>query len=136
MKEKQKTSGPYLQYATGRRKTAVAKVWIKNGSGKVMINNLNISDYFTRLTHRYRASEPLIKLNCMDKFDVICQTLGGGKSGQADAVRHGISRALDYYNPDYHTVLASNNLLTRDDRMVESKKYGKHKARRSTQFAK
>lgn len=123
-------------YATGRRKTSIARVWIKAGTGKIKANKKDLKEYFTRISHVNEIVRPFRLLKCEDKFDVFCTLKGGGLSGQAGALVHGISRALDAYNPDYHTALSSNKLLTRDDRMVESKKYGKHKARRSTQFAK
>jgi small subunit ribosomal protein S9 len=124
-------------YGTGRRKVAIARVWIKPGTGKITINKVDIKSYLKRETLFIHATEPLIATNNLDKFDVFCTTSGGGISGQAGAVRHGIARALDEYDPVlYHVAMRSGGFLTRDDRMVESKKYGRHKARRSTQFIK
>ena len=124
-------------YGTGRRKVATARVWIKSGKGKFTINGFEIRSYFKRETLFIHAMAPLVVTDNLDKFDVFCTIAGGGMAGQAGALRHGIARALDNYDPViYHAVMRQNGLLTRDDRMVESKKYGKHKARRSTQFIK
>ena len=124
-------------YGTGRRKVATARVWIKPGTGKVSVNSSEIRAYFKRETLFIHAMAPLVVTDNLDKFDVFCTIAGGGMAGQAGALRHGIARALDNYDPViYHAVMRQNGLLTRDDRMVESKKYGKHKARRSTQFIK
>ncbi|CAK8162688.1 30S ribosomal subunit protein S9 [Candidatus Xenohaliotis californiensis] len=123
-------------YATGRRKTATARVWIKLGTGKIVINNKNIDKPLSHKRYKNEILKPFVVLKCEDRFDIICTVSGGGLSGQAGAIKHGVSRALDIFNPDYHSTLSSSKLLTRDNRMVESKKYGKHKARRGTQFAK
>lgn len=123
-------------YGTGRRKDSTARVWLKRGSGKVTVNGRTIETYFARPTLRMVLNQPFDALNERDKFDVICTVKGGGLSGQAGAVRHGISRALDHFNPDFHKALRQGGFLTRDSRVVERKKYGKAKARRSFQFSK
>ena len=124
-------------YGTGRRKDAVARVWIKPGSGKVTVNGRDQATYFARQTQRLILNQPFLIVNQVGKFDVICTVKGGGLSGQAGAIRHGISRALAAFNPDTHrSVLRKNGFLTRDSRVVERKKYGKRKARRSFQFSK
>ena len=123
-------------YATGRRKEAAARVWVKSGSGKVTINRKNVADYLTRPTHRMLISRPFTLTNTVGSIDVWCTVKGGGPSGQTGAICHGISRALVKLNINLRSVLKKAGLLTRDDRTVESKKYGRHKARRSFQFAK
>lgn len=123
-------------YATGRRKDAVARVWIKAGSGKVQVNGKDQGDYFSRQTHRLILNQPFLVVDRVGKFDVICTVKGGGLSGQAGAVRHGISRALENFEPDLRSPLKKAGMMTRDDRIVERKKVGKHKARRTKQWAK
>ena len=123
-------------YGTGRRKNSVARVWVKPGSGKIIVNQKEIGGYFARDTHRRLAMQPFTVTKTLGQFDVYCTVLGGGLSGQAGAIRHGVSRALDNYDPSLHTDLKRNGLLTRDPRVVERKKYGQHKARKSTQFSK
>lgn len=123
-------------YATGRRKDATARVWIKAGSGKVIVNKKDIGQYFKRPVLRMIVNQPFDVTENKNKFDVYCTVKGGGLSGQAGAVRHGISRALDLFDPSVHTVLRRGGFLTRDPRVVERKKYGKPKARRSFQFSK
>lgn len=123
-------------YATGRRKDAVARVWIKPGSGKVTVNGRDQSKYFARQTQRLVLNQPFLIVNRMGQFDVVCTVKGGGLSGQAGAVRHGISRALQTYEPGLRGALKDAGMLTRDARKVERKKIGKHKARRSKQWAK
>jgi small subunit ribosomal protein S9 len=124
-------------YGTGRRKDAVARVWIKPGSGKITVNDKSQVDYFARQTHRLVINQPFLVGKCVNQFDVICTVAGGGLSGQAGAVRHGISRALNAYDPDtYRAALKKAGFLTRDSRVVERKKVGLHKARRSKQWAK
>ncbi len=123
-------------YATGRRKDAVARVWVKPGSGKVVVNDLDQSKYFARHTHRLILNQPFLIVNGVGKYDVICTVKGGGLSGQAGAVRHGISRALENFDPALRPALKKAGMLTRDDRIVERKKVGKHKARRTKQWAK
>ena len=123
-------------YATGRRKNAVARVWIKPGSGKVTVNNREEAVYFARPVLRMILRQPLVVTNRETQFDVIATVAGGGLSGQAGAVRHGISRALVNYEPELKPLLKKVGFMTRDSRMVERKKYGKAKARRSFQFSK
>jgi len=123
-------------YATGRRKDAVARVWVKPGTGRITINNKEEKVYFARPVLRMILRQPLIAANRDGQFDVIVTVSGGGLSGQAGAVRHGISRALVAYEPGLRAVLKPGGFLTRDPRAVERKKYGKPKARRSFQFSK
>ncbi len=123
-------------YATGKRKDAVARVWIKRGNGKITINDREIEKYFARPTLRMIIRQPLEACERKDEFDVVCTVGGGGLSGQAGAVRHGISKALTYFEPGLRSVLKSGGFLTRDSRVVERKKYGRAKARRSFQFSK
>lgn len=123
-------------YGTGRRKNSVARVWIKSGSGKVTVNNKDIEKYFARDTHKRLTLQPFTVTKTLGQFDIICTVKGGGLSGQAGAIRHGVSRALDNFDPNFHSDLKQNGLLTRDPRVVERKKYGQHKARKSTQFSK
>ena len=123
-------------YATGKRKDAVARVWIKPGSGKFDINTRTAEDYFARPVLRMLIQQPLVATNRTGQFDVIFTVSGGGLSGQAGAVRHGISKALLAYEPDLRGALKKGGFLTRDPRVVERKKYGKAKARRSFQFSK
>jgi small subunit ribosomal protein S9 len=123
-------------YATGRRKTAVARVWIKPGSGKITVNRKDYTEYFGRPVLQMILQQPLETAERKDQFDVVCTVKGSGPSGQAGAVRHGIAKALTYYEPGLRSVLKKNGFLTRDSRAVERKKYGKAKARRSFQFSK
>ena len=123
-------------YATGRRKNAVARVWLKPGSGKVTINGKDIETYFGRPVLRMILRQPFEQTERVDQFDVTCTVAGGGLSGQAGALRHGISRAMVNFEPDLRSPLKSAGFLTRDDRKVERKKYGRAKARRSFQFSK
>ncbi len=123
-------------YATGKRKDAVARVWIKPGSGKIVINTREIEVYFARPVLRMMIQQPLVTANRQGQFDVICKVSGGGLSGQAGALRHGLSKALTEYEPDLRGVLKKAGFLTRDSRVVERKKYGRKKARRSFQFSK
>jgi len=123
-------------YGTGRRKDAVARVWVKPGSGKVVVNGRDQKEYFSRNTHRLILNQPFLVVNSVGQYDVMCTVKGGGLSGQAGAVRHGISRALENYEPTLRGALKKAGMLTRDDRIVESKKIGKHKARRTKQWAK
>jgi small subunit ribosomal protein S9 len=123
-------------YATGKRKNAVARVWIKPGPGKVTVNDRALELFFARPVLRMLIQQPLIAANRNGQYDVVCTVSGGGLSGQAGAVRHGISKALTYYEPDLRAVLKRGGFLTRDSRVVERKKYGKAKARRSFQFSK
>ncbi len=123
-------------YATGKRKNAVARVWIKPGSGKITVNGRDVETYFARAVLRMIINQPLSTAERRDQFDVMCTVKGGGLSGQAGAVRHGLSRALVYYEPALRPVLKKGGFLTRDARVVERKKYGRRKARRSFQFSK
>ena len=123
-------------YATGRRKDAVARVWIKPGKGEITINSKKAAQYFARPVLRMLITQPFLVADRYNQFDVVATVTGGGLSGQAGAVRHGISRALTYYEPDLRGILKVAGFLTRDSRTVERKKYGKAKARRSFQFSK
>ena len=123
-------------YATGKRKDAVARVWIKPGAGKVTVNARDIEVYFARPVLRMMIQQPLVAAARAGQYDVICTVAGGGLSGQAGAVRHGISKALTYFEPELRSILKKEGFLTRDSRVVERKKYGKAKARRSFQFSK
>jgi small subunit ribosomal protein S9 len=123
-------------YATGKRKNAVARVWLKPGGGQVTVNERPVETFFARPVLRMLIQQPLAAANRQGQYDVICTVSGGGLSGQAGAVRHGISKALTSYEPDLRPVLKRGGFLTRDPRVVERKKYGKAKARRSFQFSK
>ena len=123
-------------YATGRRKKSVARVWIKKGSGKIYVNGKEMNKYFKRPVHQLIVVMPLQETNVMSKFDVKCNVRGGGLSGQAGAIIHGISRALVKTDPNLKKTLKKNKFTTRDSRKVERKKYGHKKARRSFQFSK
>ncbi|HUB12364.1 MAG TPA: 30S ribosomal protein S9 [Acetobacteraceae bacterium] len=123
-------------YATGRRKNAVARVWIKPGKGEITVNDKKVVQYFARPVLRMLITQPFLVADRYNQFDVIATVIGGGLSGQAGAVRHGISRALTNYEPDLRGILKVAGFLTRDPRVVERKKYGKVKARRSFQFSK
>ena len=123
-------------YATGKRKGAVARVWIKPGPGRITVNGREQDSYFARPVLRMVINQPFDVANRQGQFDVVCSVSGGGLSGQAGAVRHGISKALVAYEPELRQVLKLGGFLTRDSRVVERKKYGKRKARRSFQFSK
>jgi small subunit ribosomal protein S9 len=123
-------------YATGKRKDAVARVWLKPGKGTITVNGREAEKFFARPTLRMIINQPFVVAERVGQFDVMCTVSGGGLSGQAGALRHGISRALTYYEPDLRPALKSVGFLTRDSRVVERKKYGKRKARRSFQFSK
>ena len=123
-------------YATGRRKNAVARVWIKPGSGRILVNNREFEVYFARPVLRMIINQPFLVSGRVNQYDVICTVSGGGLSGQAGALRHGLSRALTYYEPGLRPILKKAGFLTRDARAVERKKYGRAKARRSFQFSK
>src|ERR1700754_3993576 len=123
-------------YATGKRKDAVARVWIKPGAGKVMVNSREVEVYFARPVLRMMIQQPLVAAARAGQYDVICTVAGGGLSGQAGAVRHGISKALTYFEPELRSVLKKGGFPPRDPRVVERKKYGKAKPRRSFQFSK
>lgn len=123
-------------YATGKRKDAVARVWIKPGSGKITVNKRDQETYFARPTLRLIVNQPFDVAERVGQYDVVCTVKGGGLSGQAGAVKHGISKALQLAEPDLRSVLKAAGFLTRDARVVERKKFGKAKARRSFQFSK
>ena len=123
-------------YATGRRKDAVARVWIRPGKGEITVNGKKVWQYFARPVLRMLITQPFLVADRYNQFDVYCTVSGGGLSGQAGAVRHGISRALTNYEPDLRAILKVAGFLTRDSRVVERKKYGRVKARRSFQFSK
>ncbi|MCH7486886.1 MAG: 30S ribosomal protein S9 [Proteobacteria bacterium] len=123
-------------YATGKRKDAVARVWIKPGRGEIKVNGRDVLTYFARPVLRMLIDQPFVAASRQEQYDVMCTVKGGGLSGQAGAVRHGISRALVYFEPELRPVLKKGGFLTRDSRVVERKKYGKRKARRSFQFSK
>ena len=123
-------------YATGKRKDAVARVWLKPGSGKIVVNDRDVETYFARPVLRMMLNQPFQEVGRVDQYDVMCTVSGGGLSGQAGAVRHGISKALTYHDPALRPVLKKGGFLTRDSRVVERKKYGRAKARRSFQFSK
>jgi small subunit ribosomal protein S9 len=123
-------------YATGRRKESAARVWIKPGSGRFTVNGKDMPAYFARPTQQMVINQPLVSINRLQQYDIVCTVAGGGLSGQAGAVRHGVSRALINYEPTLRPALKHGGFLTRDARQVERKKYGKAKARRSFQFSK
>jgi small subunit ribosomal protein S9 len=123
-------------YATGKRKDAVARVWIKPGSGKVTVNGKPMADYFARPVLQMVIGQAFTVANVVGEFDVMATVKGGGLSGQAGAVKHGVSKALQFYEPSLRPALKAAGFLTRDSRVVERKKYGKRKARRSFQFSK
>ena len=123
-------------YATGKRKNAVARVWIKPGKGTITVNTRAVEVFFARPVLRMLIQQPLVAANRSGQFDITCSVSGGGLSGQAGAVRHGISKALTLYEPELRSALKRGGFLTRDSRVVERKKYGRAKARRSFQFSK
>jgi len=123
-------------YGTGRRKSSVARVFLKPGSGQIIVNDKPVDEFFGRETGRMIVRQPLELTKSLSSFDIRVNVFGGGESGQAGAVRHGISKALTYYEPGLRKALKPAGFLTRDSRVVERKKYGRHKARRSHQFSK
>jgi small subunit ribosomal protein S9 len=123
-------------YATGKRKNAVARVWVKPGKGTITVNTRTVEVFFARPVLRMLIQQPLVAANRAGQYDVICKVSGGGLSGQAGAVRHGLSKALTHFEPELRSVLKRGGFLTRDSRVVERKKYGRAKARRSFQFSK
>ena len=135
-KKKIKLDFKESKYATGRRKKSIARIWIKKGTGKIYVNGKNLPEYFTRSNHQTIVSRPLELVKRSKEFDVRCQVKGGGLSGQAGAIIHGISRALFKYEPELKPILKKEKFTTRDSRSVERKKYGHKKARRSFQFSK
>ena len=133
---KPKIDGTGRSYATGKRKDAVARVWLKQGNGKIVVNQKPLDKYFARPTLQMIIQQAMSVANVENQFDVMATVKGGGLSGQAGAVRHGISKALTLFNSELRTSLKASGFLTRDSRTVERKKYGKPKARRSFQFSK
>ncbi len=132
----QKLDAQGRAYATGKRKDAIARVWIKPGAGRIEINGRDHVQYFARPVLQMILKQPLAAADRNDQYDVTCTVRGGGLSGQAGAVRHGISKALTHYEPELRSTLKKGGFLTRDARVVERKKYGRRKARRSFQFSK
>jgi len=128
-------AGKYF-YATGRRKTSKARVFLKSGSGKVVVNGQEMAKFFPTMNARFVCAQPFQVTDTQKQYDAMITVAGGGTTGQSEAVRHGISRALVAANPDLRGTLKKAGFLKRDSRMVERKKYGRHKARRSTQFSK
>ena len=124
------------KYATGRRKRSIARVWIKKGSGKIFVNGKEMIQYFKRPAHQIIVTKPLETINVMSQYDIKCNVKGGGLSGQAGAIIHGMSRALVNMDNSLKKILKKNKFTTRDSRKVERKKYGHRKARRSFQFSK
>jgi small subunit ribosomal protein S9 len=132
----QKIDAKGRSYATGKRKNAIARVWIKPGAGVVQVNGRQLMSYFARPVLQMLINQPFKTANRAGQYDVLCTVKGGGLSGQAGAVRHGISKALTLYEPDLRPILKKGGFLTRDSRIVERKKYGRPKARRRFQFSK
>ena len=135
-KREQKLDAYGRAYATGKRKDAVARVWIKPGSGRIVVNDKPVEQYFARPVLRMILQQPLHIVNRAGQYDITVTVMGGGLSGQAGAVRHGLAKALTNFEPDLRPPLKKEGFLTRDPRVVERKKYGKKKARRSFQFSK
>ena len=123
-------------YGTGRRKTSVSRVFLKQGKGEITVNGKSLEDYFERMTARQIVMQPLVTIDQVGKFDLYITVSGGGKSGQAGAVRHGLARALEEFDSSFRPALKKAGFITRDSRMVERKKYGKPKARKSDQYSK
>ncbi|MET1415300.1 30S ribosomal protein S9 [Roseibium sp. HPY-6] len=132
----QKLDAQGRAYATGKRKDAIARVWIKPGTGKISVNGKDFTEYFARPVLQMILRQPIMLTDRDGQYDVIATVTGGGLSGQAGAVRHGLSKALTHYEPELRGILKKNGFLTRDARVVERKKFGKRKARRSFQFSK
>jgi small subunit ribosomal protein S9 len=132
----QKLDAQGRAYATGKRKNAIARVWIKPGAGKITVNGKEFNAFFARPVLQMVLQQPIVAAARKDQYDIVATVSGGGLSGQAGAVRHGISKALTYFEPELRGVLKAGGFLTRDSRVVERKKYGKAKARRSFQFSK
>ena len=124
------------KYATGRRKTSIAKVWLSKGSGKISVNGKDFKEYFKRPNHQMQITRPFEIINQITDYDVTCKVIGGGMTGQAGAMVHGISKAILLYDENLKSTLKKEKLNTRDSRSVERKKYGHRKARRSFQFSK
>ena len=136
LNEKAKLDFKDSKYATGRRKKSIARVWLKKGSGNFQINGRKMNDYFKKMNLQIAILRPLSIVNRETEYDVRCSVKGGGLSGQAGAIVHGIARAISAYEPELKTTLKKEKLTTRDSRSVERKKYGRRKARRSFQFSK
>jgi small subunit ribosomal protein S9 len=134
--EKVKLDFKDAKYATGRRKRSIARIWIKKGSGKIFVNGKEMIQYFKRPAHQIIVTKPLEEVNLMGQYDIKCNVKGGGLSGQAGAIIHGMSRALVSMDNSLKKILKKNKFTTRDSRKVERKKYGHKKARRSFQFSK
>ncbi len=132
----QKLDAQGRAYATGKRKNAIARVWIKPGNGKITVNGKDFSAFFARPVLQMVLQQPIVAASRKDQYDIVASVAGGGLSGQAGAVRHGISKALTYFEPELRAVLKKGGFLTLYSRVVERKKYGKAKARRSFQFSK
>lgn len=132
----QKLDAQGRAYATGKRKNAIARVWVKPGSGKITVNGKEFATYFARPVLQMILQQPIVAASRNGQYDIVATVVGGGLSGQAGAVRHGISKALTHYEPELRGVLKKGGFLTRDPRVVERKKYGRRKARRSFQFSK
>ena len=132
----QKLDSQGRAYATGKRKDAVARVWLSPGGGRIIVNNKDVTEFFARPVLQMIINQPIVAANRTGQYDVRATVSGGGLSGQAGALRHGISKALTYYEPELRGALKKGGFLTRDARVVERKKYGKRKARRSFQFSK
>ena len=135
-KHERKVDAQGRAYATGKRKDAVARVWIKPGGGQIVVNQRPVEQYFARPVLRMILQQPLQVANRIGQYDITVSVDGGGLSGQAGAVRHGLAKALTYFEPELRPALKKEGFLTRDPRVVERKKYGKAKARRSFQFSK
>ncbi len=131
-----KSADSLVGYGTGRRKNAIARVWVTPGKGQIVVNQKDVDLYFCRDTHKRTLILPFVATKTTGQYDIFCTVKGGGSSGQAGAILHGVARALDKIAPEFHQALRKTGLLTRDSRVVERKKYGKHKARKSTQFSK
>jgi len=134
--EKNKVDFKDSKYATGKRKTSIAKIWLKKGSGKIYVNGKNFEDYFKRENHKMQILRPFEIISQPTNYDVKCNVKGGGLTGQAGAMVHGISKALLMFDTELKSTLKKEKLTTRDSRSVERKKYGHRKARRSFQFSK
>jgi len=132
----QKLDAQGRAYATGKRKDAIARVWVKPGTGKIVVNKKDFAEYFARPVLQMILQQPIMLTERAGQYDIMVTVTGGGLSGQAGAVRHGISKALTHYEPELRGILKKNGFLTRDSRVVERKKFGRAKARRSFQFSK
>ncbi|MDR0553135.1 MAG: 30S ribosomal protein S9 [Holosporales bacterium] len=136
MKRERKLDEYGRAYATGKRKNSIARVWLRPGSGQIIVNGHSYEEYFSRPVLKMILCQPFVAAAREGQYNVFCTVHGGGLSGQSGAIRHGISKALVFYEPDLHQVLKKGGFLTRDSRVVERKKYGRRKARRRFQFSK